>query len=256
MDIPEALTIAFPPSSQLLLDVTRRQIDDGMLLELAEADYGLDAEIHLSSLRPIRDQGVVHPPLGWHPAEVLALTRWHNPEKPNEPPFEPGPTEKRGHQIRAFACAVLLHLGPEYDVGHDSTLAQCLVSTKVLGDEVNQAAGSFLTWRIPHLGVEPTWVAAMDRWLYAFGLLVVASRLPRQCISDSILGDAAAWVLDEETHSRRVSLYPESRPAPFSVSCGFWKPLAAELVENASTIRDNGVRQDLELIGNILHDEF
>lgn len=256
MDIPESLTVAFPPSSQQLLDVTSRQIDDGMLLELAEFDYRYNADVHLASLMPIRDSGTIDSPLGFYPGEVLQLARWCDPAKPNEPPFEPGPTGRRAHRIRAFACAVLLRLGPEYDTGYDSTLAQCLSSAGVLGDDVNRAAGSFLMWQIPHLGVEPTWVAAMDRWLYAFGLLVVASRLPRQCISESTLGNAAAWVFAEEARSRHMCLYPESRPDPFSVSRGFWKPLAAELVENASTIRDNGVRQDLELIGNILQDEF
>jgi hypothetical protein len=43
MNIPAALIAAFAPSEQLLLDVTRRQLDDGMLQEFAEADCGIDA---------------------------------------------------------------------------------------------------------------------------------------------------------------------------------------------------------------------
>ena len=40
MQIPAALLTAFPPSRQLSLDVARRQVNDGMLREIAEADYG------------------------------------------------------------------------------------------------------------------------------------------------------------------------------------------------------------------------
>src|SRR5260221_13417688 len=103
MNIPHALVTAFPPSNRLLLDVSRQQIDDGMLAEIAAADYGIDADRHLASLRPIRDTGVVPQFIGWHPAEVLELIRWSDPENPEH---KPGSTGRRGHQMRAFSCAV------------------------------------------------------------------------------------------------------------------------------------------------------
>jgi hypothetical protein len=151
MDVPAALLALFPASKRRLLDVTRRSIDDAMLKEIAAADYGCDLEVHLAALRPIRDRGAVPDDLGWHPGEVLSLTHFCDPERPNPPPFEPGPTGRRGHQIRAFACAVLLYNGE--DSAMDSALARCLVSARVLDEEVNEAAGSYLTWEIPQLGV-------------------------------------------------------------------------------------------------------
>jgi hypothetical protein len=63
MNPPPALVTAFPPSLDLLLDVTRRQVDDGMLTEIARADYGSDVSVHLAALRAIRDHGIVPSPL-------------------------------------------------------------------------------------------------------------------------------------------------------------------------------------------------
>src|SRR5436305_280319 len=110
MILPPALLAVFPPSADRLLDVARQQVDDGMLREIAAADYGRDVDIHLAALRPIRDQGIVPAPLGWHPGEVLELIRWSDPE---DPAHKPGATGRRGHQMRAFACAALLRTAME-----------------------------------------------------------------------------------------------------------------------------------------------
>ncbi len=105
MEIPAVLTEVFPPSAELLLDCARRQTDEEMLCrEIAEADYGWRAEEAMAELRPIRDQGLVPCPLPWTLSEVLSLTQFSNPEMPNAPPFQPGPTGRRGHQTRLFAC--------------------------------------------------------------------------------------------------------------------------------------------------------
>ena len=69
MNIPPALLAAFPASANLLLEVARRQVDDGMLAEIAAADYGMDTNAHLAELRPIRNQGVVPTPMRWRPGE-------------------------------------------------------------------------------------------------------------------------------------------------------------------------------------------
>src|SRR5258708_20197319 len=120
---------------------------------------------HLAKLRPIRDHGIVPASLGWHPGEVLALIRWSNPEDPSH---KPGSTGRRGHQMRAFACAALLR----DDLENEATLAQCLTSSKVLGPEMSEAVACFLTWGIPLM-------ATSDRWLFSFVLLVAAPRFPR-----------------------------------------------------------------------------
>lgn len=113
MDIPAPLIDAFPPNPDLLQERARRHVDDVMLTWIARADYGYMADEMMSELRPIRDTGVVPAPMHWQLREVFALTRWCNPEEPEMPPFEPGPTGRRGHYTRLFACAVLLRLEAE-----------------------------------------------------------------------------------------------------------------------------------------------
>ncbi len=111
--VPATLIAAFPPSAELLLERARHRTDDAMLREFAEADYGWRADEVMVELRPIRDKGGVPAPMPWKLSEVLTLTQFSNPEAPNLPPFKPGPTGRRGHQTRLFACAVLLRAEAE-----------------------------------------------------------------------------------------------------------------------------------------------
>ena len=242
MNVPPALLTAFPASADLLLDVSRRQVDDGMLAEIAAADYGMDGDVHLAELRLIHDQGVIPAPLRWHPGEVLELIRWSNPE---DPAHKPGCTGRRGHQMRAFACAALLRaaMGDGREVA-EATLAQCLVSAKALGQEMSEAAARFLTWAIPRdAGCE-------QQWLLAFGLLVVAVRLRSGRIADRVLGDAADWVLAEEAAARRRFFNPTNpTPLAFGLLYGHWRPLADELIREAAEIHAEDVRDKLEFIG-------
>ncbi len=278
MDVPAALIAAFPPSATLLLDLARRPIDNDMLLQVARADYGNMIDEMMAELRPIRDEGIIPFPMHWQLKEVLSLTRWCNPEVPNRPPFEPGPTGRRGHQIRLFVCALLLRAKAEraidipepfdretcvrvlmraqaeraiddIDNSEDSSLANCLVSAHVLGEEMSLAAARFLTWLIPR-----TWYWS-DPLLFSLALLILATRLRTGRIPDAVLGDAANWVLSEES-CWRTFFGPDNpadpRPAPFSVGSGFWQPLAAELHREAETVRTEDVRTKLQVCELIL----
>jgi hypothetical protein len=248
MDIPAVLIATFPPSAELLLDRARRHVDDTMLLEIARADYGHMADQMMAELRPIRDNGVIPSPMDWQLTEVLELTRWCNPEVPNAPPFEPGPTGRRGHQTRLFACAVLLRAAAEpahpfRDGAEDSTLAQSLASAKVLGEEMSEAAARFLTWRIPRME------SCSEPLLFAVGLLVLATRLRSGKIADPVLGTLAEWVLAEEALYQRAFPSDSSNPKPiaFSLQSGFWRPLATELMDEAAAIRADDIRTNLQL---------
>jgi len=243
MDVPQSLVAAFPPSDRLLVDVARREIDDDILLEIACADYGIDAGRHMEPLRNIRDTGIVPTRLAWHPGEVLELIRWSNPQ---DPEHKPGSTGRRGHLMRAFACAALLATGD--DSAEEATLAHCLASAKELGDEMNEAAARFLTWRIPSKDES-------DRWLFVLGLLVVATRFPPSRVSDATLGEMAAWALEEENAERRMPAGWERPPAPFGVTYGYWTPLAKELSFRAETSQSPELRENLELIGALILDE-
>jgi hypothetical protein len=248
MDIPTDLLAIFPPSGQMLLDVTRRQVDDDMLQEIAGADYGIDADLHLAALRAIRDTGAMPASMAWHPMEVLELIRWSEPENPAR---KPGSTGLRGHQMRAFVCAVLLRADADGrdDIGAEGTLAHCLSSAKAIGQGTSDAAGSFLTWRIPTM-------ASTDRWLSALGLLIVATRSRNGQITDRILGDVAEWFLAEEGDWRgklRLRYNPsDPPPAPAGLTYGRWKPLIAELLSETASIGTEAVRASLETIARVL----
>jgi hypothetical protein len=248
MDIPPELIACFPPSPDLLLDRARRNVDDAMLRDIAQADYGYMAEEMLVELRPIRDNGILPSPMHWQLVEVLRLIQWSDPENPNRPPFEPGPRGLSGHQTRLFACAVLLRAATQpasgYDGGtHDSTLAQCLISAKALGDRMTEAVGSFLIWELcrQEMPLEPVFSA--------LGLLVVAARVQPHPIAHSVLGSLAALVLVEESNQRKAVGWSSADPPPaaFSVQQGFWQPLADELKHQATALAEGDDRTNLEL---------
>ncbi len=253
MDVPALLLAAFPPSADLLLECARHHIDDTMLREIARADYGHLADEMLAELRPIRDTGVIPVPMHWQLTEVLGLTRWCNPEVPNAPPFQSGPTGRRGHQIRLFACAVLLRAAAELanrgnDIAYDSTLAQCLTSAKVLGEDISESVARFLTWRIPRM-----WRCS-EPLLLALGLLILAVRLRSRGITDSMLGNVAEWVLAEEASYRQAFPLNPADPMPvaFSLQSGFWQSLATELMDEAAEIRAADVRTNVQLCALLL----
>jgi hypothetical protein len=156
--VPEVLPLAncLEPSDRPLLDLIFEHVDDSMLAEIANADYGDDAAIHLEILHQIRADSIPVP-LQWCPAEVLCLTRWT--EWNNLDP-QNGAISTRNHWMRLFACTVLIwaSLEPEnyenrgeywdYADGEDSTIIQFFDSALYLGVNVSTAALKFLGWRM------------------------------------------------------------------------------------------------------------
>jgi hypothetical protein len=243
-----------------LLDLARRQVDDAMLAEIARADYGQDTATHLAALGPIRDHGLVPAPMRWHPGEVLELIRWSQPDNAE---WKPGGTGKRGHQMRAFACAALLRAAAEpgnecYVSSDDSSLAQCLASAKVLGEEMLEATARFLTWRTPLIpdGGDPV------RLVFPLGLLVVAMHLQTGRFEEHVLGQTAEWVLAEEAAFREADgpiAGPEGRclyGLLFSIQQGMWQSHAADLIRRAAAMRADDVRKMLEFVGGLVLDPY
>ncbi len=153
--------------------------------------------------------------------------------------------------MRVFACAVLLRADAEgsQDIGVEATLAHCPSSAKALGEEMSEAAASFLTWRIPTM-------ASTERWLFSLGLLIVAMRFLGNAVNEHTLGEVVAWFLDEEGdwHREFRLRYSPSDPPPAAVGLtyGRWKPLIAELLGGTTRVQTEAVRADLETIGELL----
>ena len=124
-----------------------KHVDDSMLREIAQADYGMDADAHLRALNAVKTDNLPVP-MPWEPREVLELVRWSEPE---DLKWKPSSAGARGHWMRLFSCAVLLRAASEsendgYFLGEDSTIIQRVDSVIMLGKKSSQAALSFLLW--------------------------------------------------------------------------------------------------------------
>lgn len=252
MNLPIEILTLFPPSETLLLDRLRPVIDDEMLMVISRADYGMGADEAFEELRPLRDTGVVPTSISFLLYEVLTLTRWSRPDSPNQPRFETAENRYRGHQIRLFAGAVLLRhsagLQEERDYSDDSTLAACLESARTLGDSINEAFASFLTWQTPQLKFSAQLI------FFPLALLILAARLRGARVTDETLGALAEVVLAVDSYDQ--SRFPEDprnpQPAAFSVLQGAWKPLGEVLQTIAASITAEDVRTNLELCSTLL----
>jgi hypothetical protein len=71
----EVLRTCDPDPDAMLLFVGRR-VNEQVLREIAEADYGIDSDTHLAALRSISRTGKVPKPPQWEPREVCELTQW------------------------------------------------------------------------------------------------------------------------------------------------------------------------------------
>jgi hypothetical protein len=246
MELPQLLIRRFPPSDTQLFNILRPRIDDAMLRVIAEADYGNGEQDAFTALREIRDNGRMPVLVPFELSEVLALTRWSTPDKPNPPPYQLGPAGSPGHLTRLFACAVLYRLSVDpdckfEDISEDSTLATCLESAAVLGVEFNQALARLLTWHLEISGFPV---------LVALALLTLATRETSPRFTEPELGELAAFVLSIDSEERKedsLLYYGELPPAPFAMMQGKWDNAAQELRQAADSVSDPFVRESLQL---------
>ena len=230
VEIPRWIRERLPPNTRAAVDHLRLRIDAGQLREIAAADYGRDLEDHLRALRPLWEGGELRELDSWFPQEVLELIRWL---EPGDPEWKPGSPGMRGHQMRAFCCAVLLAT-PNHEPNKE-TLVQLLESVLVMGSEAVEALGRFLTARIESMGRED------DRPFFALGIAVVLRALE----SEMALEDEerlADWILEEEASERDylASFHPRYTSAPWLFGLSFsglrddkWKGLIEEIRRSA-----------------------
>ncbi len=120
----------FRGSASGLFDWLRARVTPEMLAEIAQADYGQDAEEHRAALLDIQTTGLLPPELAWHPMEVVTLTRW-----------------ARQEDLSGAWCCTLLWLCPRsrYDNQAD-TLPGLVASCLALGAEAAALAEQMLVW--------------------------------------------------------------------------------------------------------------
>jgi hypothetical protein len=257
----QALIHSLRPSPDVLLNAIRPQIDDSMLQEIAEADYGDDAYEHRAALQQIRDSGKVFAPIEWVPAEVLELIRWSQPEDPN---WKPGSTGIRGHWMRAFSCAALLRMAGEPEnsdrFGVDNqTMAPLVESSLILGREVCEAAVGFLAWRFSTL--PPVHIDEPDRPFCALAILLLTVHLFREGDDSQRILDLVTLIETEEIRIRRWQDEHDLHWEPEDWLLGLtndalrhdlWRSLARQVLLDCNRPLPDEVRLRVQVIGKRL----
>ncbi|PQO46611.1 hypothetical protein [Blastopirellula marina] len=250
MNIPPLLAKHFPPSADALWQQLRPAVDNAMLREIAEADYGNRADEMYELLRKIRDRDEWPLPIPGQLDEVLQLTRWCDPDRPNHPPFRPGPTGQPGHRTRLFACAGLFRAAdnPACKYRHDdlgSTIAQAVHSAGRLEAATNRALARYLAWKFPQQ------FQAADHLFLAIGISVVTIRLLPHDEIESLVEPLATWLEELEqqyVHEHGPTEPSNPLPVKFSIGYGFWKPLLNEVAQFADTVPTTELRERWQLL--------
>lgn len=230
VQMPQWIRNRFPPDQRSAVDYLRPLIDEGMLREIAEADYARDVAEHLTALKPVWEGGELKELNHWFPMEVLELIRWSEPE---DSTWKPGSTGSRGHKMRAYSCAVLLTT-PNFHPDKE-TLIQMVDSVSLLGSEAQEATARFLVWRLDAL------TRNEDRPFFALALAAITHSLVKS-LSSSLEQELADWVIDEESAERtyQSGFRDSCRNAPWMFGLALndmrnerWKTLIRAVQERA-----------------------
>ncbi len=255
---PETLQKLNPDPDALLIALSEL-VDDSMLEEIANADYGMETEEHLAQLRRIRDEHIVPSPMRWNPGEVLSLVHFRDPDQKYP---DRDDENLRGHIIRAFACAVLLRSNAEvaddnYHDGQNQTLVQLLASLPVIGESLQVEARRFVAWRIQDLRG-----SYEDAPFYVLALLVLILRTHAD-LTSAELQEIIDYLFVLERQIRLEFYYsmPEhSEPwllglTYFDQRHHVWKLIGKEIGTLAANYRDTGLKPALLDISRRLTDE-
>lgn len=212
LEIPHWVKNRFPAERRAAVDFFRLRIDDSMLREIAEADYGNEAAQHWNALVPLRNGEDWNELDLWYPMEVLELRRWSEPDLE----YASGADRLRGHEIRAFCCAALLATS-NFEPDH-TTLAKGLDSAFAIGTGAVAAMAKFLMWKIPLLG------AYDNNPFYALALTIaVLDESPNLSLeNETLLVDWLAMIEGNYEDSPRLLCLA-------SGSLKEWNPLIAKI---------------------------
>jgi hypothetical protein len=224
------------PSPTDLFELLRSRVDDSMLQEIAEADYGEDAEEHFRALKRVQTSGEL-PPNEWIPMEVIELIRF---SQPDDPTWKPGSTGTRGHVMRAYCCVILLRIAADpknyvYFEGENQTIIQLIDSALALGGDAQLAALRLLCWRTLSLP------RADDEYpFFALAILLLAVRLG--ALKEDGIIRLADWVVAEEERIRNAPTMFKSLRSDiwlfgltnYNSYCELWQKRSREVLLGAS----------------------
>jgi hypothetical protein len=246
----------FKPNRDELLQRIFLHVDDGMLEEIAAADYGWKAQECLAALRQIRPRGVVPLPLSSELQEVLELIRWSQPDEAN---WKPGGSGERGHWMRAFACTAILQVSGDAEThsrfmgGLNQTLIQLIDSLQHAGADLCEHAAALTAWLIIEGAMDPAELAFLGLALLWFTL---NQHVP---VSDDVVICLAEWIAAQEERGDTQSMgsnrwlsgvtFPEDRYDER------WARLGGRLMKLDLGKRSPAAREWVSLIGKALAGE-
>ena len=252
----ESFPCLFEPDQGVLLERLASHVDEGMLREIAEADYGMEANEHYAALRPMRDSGFVPEP-GWVPQEVLELIRWSEPDRPDWKPGSQGP---RGHWMRAFCCASLLRMTGEKDMGvhvsFNETAVGLVASLDALDAPLWAEAGAFLVWFMGRMAESRD---CDEEPFLGVGLLYCALHV--EAVPDPSIVDLCRWIVSrEEEEAQRPWGTTDDRGwlhriSPHDLRRGTWKMLGGKMAALDLRRRSEDVREWVGLIATSLAED-
>jgi len=268
----EQLLAPLHPNENALTPLFQANVDEGMLREIAEADYGWKADECFALLQPVLNIGSVAIDDD-NLTEVLNLIRWSEPQDPN---WRPGGQGARGHWMRLFACNSLVRFAPKHRafIGREiDTFVQLIGSAIDLGRPVAKAAASVLAWRFLNCPGD-----AEDPAFLAFGILLLAAHFERADACGLWLKQLADWVEEEEACARanlpvqrfQVKAYFSPKRPPqafaarssehdwllglsvFNLRQATWRSLADRILAHPETPHPREADESLRLLGELV----
>jgi hypothetical protein len=249
----------FKPNADELLQRISCHIDDGMLEEIAAADYGWKAQECLITLRPMRDRGSFTFPLSFEVREVLELIRW---SQPDDPKWKPGGHGERGHWMRAFACAALLRSSADAETraftaeGWNQTLIQLIDSLRVVGYGPYEHAAAMVAWLILECEMDQE---VEELGFLGVGLLWFGLNL-RPTVADDVVIALANWITVQEKQAsdngpNTRNNYWLLRTTFYNARHESWKRLGSTLAGLDLGKRSPAARESVALIATALSGE-
>ena len=235
-----------------LMQVLAERLDDGMLEEIAAADYMMDYDAHLAALRSIRARDPPEGPMAWEPKEVLELFRWS--ELGDDRSGRRDRTREEFHLMRAFCCAALLEAFAEpanhdYFDGTNATVIQMLESLEVLGTDCEGHVAPFLAWLLIRLPDNEN-----ERGFYILALIWALLRSGAAQREASVISNLIDWMIDDEATVRRqwhggAGQLPERwlfGTTFFNLRFAKWEQLGIRLSVEAEGVQDPRLREKLD----------
>lgn len=255
-----ALPRVVEPDADGLLRRIAPRIDDGMLREMAAADYDRDTDAHLAHLQSFRSTGQSPSPIAFEPKEVLELIRWSEPDVED---WYPGGSKARGHWMRVFACACLLKMGQETAnigtlEGQNQTVVQFIESIEALNAGLETDAAALLAWCISQL--YPVRHAHLDELpFFGVGLLMLCLQADPRPGSESLIS-LCEWIAQCEALAARQDVTGGGGGrwllsiTTANIHYGKWEKFGARLSAMATTEGSASLKSWLALFGQLLQE--